>query len=173
MGLEAKPHTPPAVVAARGTVSPVSATVASILSLVLDPAGVIGSLDLLKRQLAAGKLDRADRYIDAAATSAQRAAGLTHRLLAFSRRQMLQPEALRLNEFVAQVVDMLQRTLGGEVSVVTYRGGEPWANATVSTAGEAAGIKLSADRAAIRADGLDLSCLRTWMCAYDANVRPR
>ncbi len=41
----AKPHTPPAVVAARGTVSPVSATVASILSLVLDPAGVIGSLD--------------------------------------------------------------------------------------------------------------------------------
>jgi hypothetical protein len=42
---EAKPHTPPAVVAARGTVSPVSATVASILSLVLDPAGVIGSLD--------------------------------------------------------------------------------------------------------------------------------
>ncbi|WP_122982784.1 DUF3971 domain-containing protein [Methylobacterium indicum] len=42
---EAKPHTPPAVVAARGTVSPVSATVASILSVVLDPSGVIGSLD--------------------------------------------------------------------------------------------------------------------------------
>ncbi|TNC13695.1 hypothetical protein FF100_13095 [Methylobacterium terricola] len=42
---EVKPHTPPAVAAARGTVSPVSATVASILSLVLDPSGVIGSLD--------------------------------------------------------------------------------------------------------------------------------
>ncbi|WP_082173095.1 DUF3971 domain-containing protein [Methylobacterium platani] len=42
---DAKPHTPPAVAAARGTVSPVSATVASILGVVLDPSGVIGSLD--------------------------------------------------------------------------------------------------------------------------------
>ncbi len=51
--------------------------------------GIIGGLDLVKRRLATGRTGDVDRFIDAAVTSANRAAGLTNRLLAFSRRQAL------------------------------------------------------------------------------------
>lgn len=60
----------------------------------------------------------------------------------------------------------------GEVSVVTYRGEEPWANATVSTAGDAAGLQLSADRTAIQADGLDLSFITTTVVDESGDVVP-
>ena len=79
--------------------------------------GVIGSLDLLKRQIAIGKLDRADRYIDAATTSAQRAAGLTHRLLAFSRRQSLDVKAVDVEVLVAGMTDLVRRTLGENIEL--------------------------------------------------------
>ncbi|MDC6726322.1 histidine kinase dimerization/phospho-acceptor domain-containing protein, partial [Leclercia adecarboxylata] len=51
--------------------------------------GVLGALDLIQRRLASGSTGDLDRYIDAATTSANRAAALTHRLLAFARRQSL------------------------------------------------------------------------------------
>ena len=88
--------------------------------------GVIGSLDLLKRQLAAGRLDRADRYIDAATTSAQRAAGLTHRLLAFSRRQSLDVRAVDVNALVASMEELLRRTLGEGVGLEVSLHADAW-----------------------------------------------
>lgn len=60
----------------------------------------------------------------------------------------------------------------GEVCVVTYRGDEPWANATVSTAGDAAGLQLSADRTAIQADGLDLSFITATVVGENGDVVP-
>lgn len=60
----------------------------------------------------------------------------------------------------------------GEVSVVTYRGGEVWANATVRTAGVAAGLQLSADRAEIEADGLDLSFITASVVDEEGDVVP-
>lgn len=51
--------------------------------------GIIASLDLMKRYIAAGRSDEIDRFTDAAVSSAQRAAALTHRLLVFSRRQIV------------------------------------------------------------------------------------
>ena len=51
--------------------------------------GIIGSLDLMQRYIAAGRSDEIGRFTDAAVSSAHRAAALTHRLLAFSRRQSL------------------------------------------------------------------------------------
>ena len=56
--------------------------------------GIIGSLDLMRRRIAANRLDELDRYMDAATMSAERAAALTQRLLAFSRRQSLDPQPL-------------------------------------------------------------------------------
>lgn len=60
----------------------------------------------------------------------------------------------------------------GEVSVVTYRGDEPWANATVSTAGDAAGLQLNADRTVIQADGLDLSFITATVVDENGDVVP-
>lgn len=60
----------------------------------------------------------------------------------------------------------------GEVSVVTYRGDEAWANATVRTAGDAAGVQLSADRTEIEADGLDLSFVTASVVDEDGEVVP-
>jgi signal transduction histidine kinase len=49
--------------------------------------GIVGSLDLLQTRLHQGRTENVGRYIDAAMTSASRAAALTHRLLACARRQ--------------------------------------------------------------------------------------
>ena len=79
--------------------------------------GVIGSLDLLNRHLAEGRTDRVGRYIDAATTSAQRAAGLTQRLLAFSRRQSLDVQPVDVGQVVVGMEDLLRRTLGEQVGL--------------------------------------------------------
>ncbi|MEO8809858.1 MAG: PAS domain-containing protein [Rhodanobacter sp.] len=74
--------------------------------------GVIGGLDMLRTRLAQGRHDDIDRYVEAVATSAQRAATLTHRLLAFSRRQPLKPEAVDANALVQSLRELFDRTLG-------------------------------------------------------------
>lgn len=74
--------------------------------------GVIGGLDMLRTRLAQGRLDDIDRYVDAAASSAQRAATLTHRLLAFSRRQPLQPQVVDVNALLQSLRELFDRTLG-------------------------------------------------------------
>jgi signal transduction histidine kinase len=51
--------------------------------------GIVGSLDIIRRRMAAGNVADIPRFMDAATTSAQRAAALTHRLLSFARRQSL------------------------------------------------------------------------------------
>lgn len=80
--------------------------------------GIIGSLDLMQRRHRRGEQD-VERYIGAAVTSAQRAAALTQRLLAFSRRQTLQLEAVDVNQLVASLEDLLNRTTGENVKILT------------------------------------------------------
>jgi signal transduction histidine kinase/CheY-like chemotaxis protein len=74
--------------------------------------GISGSLDLLKTRIAQGRAHEAGRYIEAAETSAARAADLTHRLLAFSRRQTLDPKPTAANALIAGMEDALKRTIG-------------------------------------------------------------
>ena len=74
--------------------------------------GVIGGLDIVRRRRRDGRQDDVDRFIDVAYQSAERAATLTKRLLAFSRRQSLEPKILDVNVLAAGLYDMLQRTLG-------------------------------------------------------------
>lgn len=73
--------------------------------------GVIGSLDLVKLRMAKGRLEGVERFMDAALTSAQRAASLTHRLLAFSRRQSLNAKVISANHLVESFADVLQKTV--------------------------------------------------------------
>lgn len=72
--------------------------------------GIVGSLDLLKTRIGQGRLESLDRYIRAATTSANRAAALTHRLLAFARRQPLDPKSVDVNRLIMSMEDLLQRT---------------------------------------------------------------
>ncbi len=80
--------------------------------------GIVGSLDLMQRRHARGEQDL-DRYINAAATSAQRAAALTQRLLAFSRRQTLHLKPVDVNQLVASLEDLLHRTTGENITLET------------------------------------------------------
>ena len=79
--------------------------------------GVIGALDIMKRRIAAGRIDDLDRFMDAASTSAQRAAGLTARLLAFSRRQSLDSKPIDANRLVEELEDLIRRTIRENIAL--------------------------------------------------------
>ncbi|HEX4199007.1 MAG TPA: response regulator [Caulobacteraceae bacterium] len=88
--------------------------------------GVSGSLELLKTRIAQGRLAEADRYIAAAQSAARRAATLTQRLLAFSRRQTLDPRPTDINRLIAGMEDMLRRSVGPDVEVEFAGAGGLW-----------------------------------------------
>ncbi|MGY4638491.1 signal transduction histidine kinase [Pseudomonas sp. TE24901] len=79
--------------------------------------GIIGSLELLRRRVARGKLDDLDSLIDLGVTSANRAAGLTHRLLAFSRRQSLDSKPVEINQLVSSMGELLQRSINESIAL--------------------------------------------------------
>ncbi|WP_372241467.1 ATP-binding protein [Pseudomonas sp. RGB] len=79
--------------------------------------GIIGSLELLRRRIARGKLDDLDGLIDLGVTSANRAAGLTHRLLAFSRRQSLDSKPVGINQLVTSMGELLQRSINESIAL--------------------------------------------------------
>nr|WP_315053774.1 PAS domain S-box protein [uncultured Brevundimonas sp.] len=85
--------------------------------------GIIGGLEIIRSRIAAGRLGEIDRFMDAALQSAQRAAGLTHRLLAFSRQQPLDPKPVDVAALVDSMTDLLTRTLGEQVRL-SVRGSE-------------------------------------------------
>uniref|UniRef100_UPI0025E4B06F PAS domain-containing sensor histidine kinase n=1 Tax=Phenylobacterium sp. TaxID=1871053 RepID=UPI0025E4B06F len=88
--------------------------------------GVLGSIDLLQKRLAQGRMTDVDRYAATAEGAAKRAAALTHRLLAFSRRQPLDPRAVDANRLVGSMEDLLRRTLGEKVELEVVRAAGLW-----------------------------------------------
>nr|WP_244972705.1 ATP-binding protein [Pseudomonas salomonii] len=88
--------------------------------------GIIGSLELLRRRVARGKLDDLDSLIDLGVTSANRAAGLTHRLLAFSRRQSLDPKPVEINQLVSSMGELLQRSINESIALDMRLSDELW-----------------------------------------------
>jgi len=88
--------------------------------------GVIGSLDMMQRQFAKGDMTKLERYATTAITSANRAAALTHRLLAFSRRQPLDPKPVSANRLVTGMEELLRRTIGEAVRLEIVTAGGLW-----------------------------------------------
>jgi signal transduction histidine kinase/DNA-binding response OmpR family regulator len=88
-------------------------------------AVVIGGLNILQRRLEKGDTD-VQRFIDGAIDGAQRAAGLTQRLLAFSRQQPLAPKPINPNKMVSSMTDLLTRTLGEQIAIETVLGAGVW-----------------------------------------------
>ena len=79
--------------------------------------GISGSLELLQRRVAQGRVGELDRYVNAAQGAAKRAAALTHRLLAFSRRQTLDPKPTDINRMTNGMEDLIRRTMGPAIEV--------------------------------------------------------
>ncbi|MGY4495923.1 PAS domain-containing protein [Pseudomonas sp. TE3610] len=88
--------------------------------------GIIGSLDLMQRYIAAGRTDEIGRFTEAAVTSAHRAAALTHRLLAFSRRQSLDRKRLDPNHLVHSLEELLSRTKGEHIELSIRLAPDVW-----------------------------------------------
>ena len=87
--------------------------------------GIITSLELIQKRVAEHRLDRVQLYTDAALNSAMSAAALTHRLLAFARKQPLDNRAVDVNERIRSLEDMLVRTIGEQISLTLELNGKP------------------------------------------------
>lgn len=75
-------------------------------------AGISGSLELMQTRMGQGRVADVERYMAAAQGATKRAAALTHRLLAFSRRQTLAPKATDVNRLINGMEELVRRTIG-------------------------------------------------------------
>lgn len=78
---------------------------------------ISGSLELIQVRIKQGRTGELDRYVDMAQQGAKRAAALTHRLLAFSRRQTLDPRPTNINRLIASFDDLLRRSVGPSIEI--------------------------------------------------------
>jgi PAS domain S-box-containing protein len=88
--------------------------------------GISGSLELMNTRLAQGRVADVDQYMQAAQDAARRAAALTHRLLAFSRRQTLAPRPTDVNVLVAGLQELIKRTVGPAIAIETVQAADLW-----------------------------------------------
>ncbi len=88
--------------------------------------GIIGSLSRIQKRIAEGRLGDVDRFVDGAMSSANRAAALTHRLLAFSRRQPVDPRPVDANHLIATVEELLRRSIGETIRMQIVAKNELW-----------------------------------------------
>ena len=79
--------------------------------------GISGSLELLKMRITQGRIGDLERYVSAAQGATSRAAALTHRLLAFARRQTLDPRLIAPNKLITEMEEMIRRTVGPEIKL--------------------------------------------------------
>jgi len=80
-------------------------------------AGISGSLELMQTRMQQGRFNDVERYMAAAQGASKRAAALTHRLLAFSRRQTLDPRPTDVNRLVSGMQELIQRTVGPAIPI--------------------------------------------------------
>jgi PAS domain S-box-containing protein len=89
-------------------------------------AGISGSLELMQTRLQQGRFNDVERYMAAAQGASKRAAALTHRLLAFSRRQTLDPKPTNVNRLIADMQELIQRTVGPAIPIEVVGASGVW-----------------------------------------------
>jgi PAS domain S-box-containing protein len=80
-------------------------------------AAISGSFEMLARKQAAGRLEELERYLQLGQQATRKAAALTHRLLAFSRRQTLEPKLFSVERLVSGLEELIRRTIGPAIEV--------------------------------------------------------
>ncbi|WP_218014120.1 PAS domain-containing protein [Rubellimicrobium roseum] len=88
--------------------------------------GIGGSLEMIRTRLDQGRPETVARYLGAAEGAVKRAASLTHRLLAFSRRQTLDPRPTDVNRLVMEMEELIRRTVGPAVELDVAGAGDLW-----------------------------------------------
>src|SRR5690606_30903745 len=89
-------------------------------------AGISGALELMGARLAQGRVQDIEKYLVAAQSAAKRATALTHRLLAFSRRQTLDPRPTDVNLLIAGMTELIQRTVGPGIALESIATADLW-----------------------------------------------
>ena len=87
---------------------------------------IIGSLEVVGIRIGQGRMTELDRYVKIAMASADRAAVLTQRLLAFSRRQTLDPKPMSMKRLISGMMELFGHTVGPGIKIKTRRSAEPW-----------------------------------------------
>jgi signal transduction histidine kinase/ActR/RegA family two-component response regulator len=87
---------------------------------------ILGNLELAVQALGTSNLVRAQRKVEVAQGGAQRAAALTQRLLAFSRRQNLNPQPVDANKILSSMSELLRHSIGGSIELETVLAGDLW-----------------------------------------------
>ncbi|QYA10573.1 PAS domain S-box protein [Agrobacterium larrymoorei] len=90
-------------------------------------AGISGSLELIETRIQQGRLMEVEKYVVAAQGATKRAAALTHRLLAFSRRQTLEPKPTDVVALIDGMEELVRRTVGPQIHIETHAGADLWA----------------------------------------------
>jgi PAS domain S-box-containing protein len=115
--------------------------------------GIIGSLDLVRRRMATNSPDDIPRLMDAASAAALRAAALTHRLLAFGRRQSLDTRPNDVNRIVAGIEEFIRRTLGERIELHCELCADLWTASTDANQLESALLNLAINARDAMPDG--------------------
>ena len=123
--------------------------------------GIIGSLDIVRRRIAADRLDEIPRFMDAATGAAERAGTLTHRLLAFARRQSLDIRPNDITRLIANLEDLLHRTLGEQITLKCAAAPGLWTAFTDANQLESALLNLAINARDAMAEGGRLTIAAT------------
>ena len=136
--------------------------------------GIIGSLDLMQKRVTQGRYGEIERYTTLAKTSANRAASLTHRLLAFARRQPLDPKPVNVNQLVASMEELLRRSIGEQIRLDIVAAGGLWGTFCDPHQLESALLNLAINARDAMPDGgvLTIETANAWLDArYAADLR--
>ena len=87
---------------------------------------ISGSLEMMAKRIAEGRFEDTKRFVSVAQTATERASSLTHRLLAFSRRQTLEPKATDVLALAQGMEDLIQRTVGPAIKLETVASDQIW-----------------------------------------------
>ena len=135
--------------------------------------GILGNLDLLEMRLGQGRVADLERYINAARGIAQRASTLTHRLLAFARRQTLDPKPTDINRLVAGMEELIRRTMGELYHIEVVRAAGLWATCVDRNQLENALLNLCINARDAMPDGgrLTIETVNRWLDEHVARRR--
>jgi signal transduction histidine kinase/CheY-like chemotaxis protein len=136
-------------------------------------AGISGSLEMMSTRLAQGRTGELERYINGATGATKRAAALTQRLLAFSRRQTLDPKPLNTNTLVDGMLDLIMRSVGPAIEVETVGAAGLWATYVDAGQLENALLNLCINARDAMPDGgkLTIETSNRWMDQRSAKLR--
>ena len=127
--------------------------------------GILGSLELLDTRISQGRLNELNRYVTAAQGAAKRAAALTHRLLAFARRQTLDPQPTNVNRLISDMEELVRRTMGPAIEIEVVGAAGLWTTLIDSNQLESALLNLCINARDAMPDGgrLTIETANKWL----------